>query len=202
MTHVTLAGKHAMRCENLREYCVNPACSLRPDCSDPHENCEFNTDDTDDMDMQADNFEPGELEMPSDMDEILAASAGGSAHTHGNAKPIRMYNWSAPLQWWSALMQEVCQVGEAYKVGFVFSRTAHPGAIVAMSSFGMRVYSLKCGVSEHCAVHGEALMEQMLLATGVEKARTLASSTGEAEKRGALQFVPTCAPQVEGVRFC
>ena len=178
VAHVSIAGKHAMRCENLREYCTNPACSHRPDeyC---HENQEFNTDDTEDMVMQADNFEPGEREMPNDMDEIVAAS-GGSVHAHGNAKPIRLYNWSAPQQWWSALMQEVCEVGEACKVGFVFSRTAHPGAIVAMRSLWMRVYSLKCGVSVHCQVHGDLVMDRMLLANAVEKARCLTPSTGEA----------------------
>jgi len=196
--HVTLTGKHAMRCENLRDYCTNPACTHRPDYANPSassaaegcdENCEFNADDAEDMDLQADNFEYGELEMPTEMEEVLAVSAGGSGRTHGDAKPIRLYNWSAPQQWWCTLLQDVCGVGEPskYKVGFVFSRTAHPGCIVAMRSLGMRVYSLKCGVSAHCAVHGEALMEKMLLASSVENARALvAPSAGEAEKRASL----------------
>ena len=135
------------------------------------------------------------------MEGILAACAGGPAQVNGCAKPIRLYNWSAPQQWWSTLLQDVCQVGETCKVGFVFSRTAHPGAIVAMRSFGMRVYALKCGVSAHCTAHGETLLEQMLLASNVEKARILMPNTEKAAKHGSLQFIQIRAPPVEGLTF-
>ena len=206
-SHVAITGKHAMRCEKLHDYCTNPTCNLRskPTPSDPtddsDEKCEFDADDVQDMEAQTYNFEPGELEMPNGMEEVLAACAGGPAHVYGDAKPIRLYNWSAPQRWWTTLLQEVCQVGETCKVGFVFSRTAHPGAIVAMRSLGMRVYALKCGVSQHCQWHGDALLDEMLLVEHVEKARALAPSTGEAEMRGTLQFIQISAPQVDGVHF-
>ena len=79
-----------MQCENLREYCTNPACNKRPADADPDENCEFNTEDMEDMDNQADGFEPGELEMPDDIAEVLSVCAGGSVQAHGDSKPIRL----------------------------------------------------------------------------------------------------------------
>ena len=214
MAHVSISGKNAMRYEKLRDYCTNGKCSLRPEVAaaaaetaadDPaaalDENCEIDKDDAQEMDAQANNFEPGEMETPDDMEEVLAGCAGGPAHVYGDAKPIRLYNWSAPQLWWTTLLQEVCLVGGTFKVGFVFSRTAHPGAIVAMRSLGMRVFALKCGVSPHSQLHGDTLLDEMLLATQVEKARALAPSTAESEMRGTLQFIQISAPQVDGVRF-
>ena len=194
-TSISLVGCRASSREGLRERCLDGDCGLRsvtvpddklqgaPDSEIPVEDQECGDEAEDWFEVQED-------------DDVGEAGAGESAPLPGagESAPIartckrNLYPYACPIAVDVRVLKEVC-LAPARTHLIVYSRTAHPGIVVAGRECGLKVMVLLRGCHQHSVAHGQALLKSLLAQRKLTAAKALLEKEGVKVKRGRDQDV-------------
>ena len=186
-THVCLKGCRAMGLEGIRLRCTNPRCEWRDarETSADDEMFEIPKDDLEDAELDA-CFEQDE-EDPGDMDVDDAADVGvdadadagcsaSAADASGASYKVNLWPHAAPIAAHKRVLSVICRSAEKSHL-LLFTRSAHPGLIIAGREFGLKVLALQQGCSQHSVAHGRSLMKTIMVArNGI--VRSISSTSG------------------------
>ena len=177
---------HAKAIEGLRLRCLRRDCPHRPDSERKAEEEEATaaSEELNPCDMEV--AEGGDMmditEEPDGEHDMEIAEALGQQQEGPEAKKyvVDLFTFAKPVGHYTLVLDQVCHASRAGNL-VVLTRTAHPASLAAGRAFGLEVFGLCNGPSEHCMNHGKELLEKMFLANHWANAR--ASTQGVDNKR-------------------